>query len=278
MSSWRDVAVFLDGSPAGERIAGHAAEIATRHAAHLIGMFGAVHPRSAAPAESFARGAEGINQVLERHRRETEVKAVTAGRAFAAVTEARALSSEFRVVWRDSVDDDAALHALHCDLVICSRPKPVDLPQGWTGEHVLLASGVPVLLVPDTWTGSSIGDHVAVAWNGSREARRAVADALPFLSAAQSVTIISIERHNGRSAPGEELLQHLERHEITAQVRTVQAADGPTSQILADQVGEIGADCLVIGAYSRPRSAEILFGGTTRNLLARCPVPLFLSR
>lgn len=278
IGTWRDVAVFLDGSPIGERVAARAADIARRHAAHLIGVYGAVHPRAAAPADSHARGAEAMTQVLERYRRATEAKVLAAGRAFEAVTGARAISSEYRVVWRDSVDDDAALRALHCDLAICARPKPVELPQGWTGEHILLASGVPVLLLPDEWRGPTTAERIVVAWNGSREARRAVADALPLLAKAEAVTVVSIERHDDRADPGDDLMRHLDRHGVKATFQAVKRSDRSTSELLMQAVEDREADFLVIGAYSRPRSAELLFGGTTRKLLSDCPVPLFLSR
>lgn len=96
-NQWRDVAVFLDGSPRRERIGRHAAALAQRHAAHLVGVYGVSHPSNLNPPESFARGA-GINQVLERQRPTDEGKILAAGRAFAALIRAYEISSEFRVV------------------------------------------------------------------------------------------------------------------------------------------------------------------------------------
>lgn len=278
ITAWRDIGVFLDGSPVGERIAARAAEIARRHSAHLIGVYGAVHPRTTDPADAYARGSAAISRTLERHQRASEEKILSAGRAFAEVIRTTGVSSEYRVAWRDGVDDDTALRTLHCDLAVCARPKPMDLPEGWTAEHVLLVCGGPVLLVPDDWSDQAIGDHVVIAWNGSREARRAVADAMPLLAQAARVTIVAIDRADGRSDPGETLIDHLGRHGVAASVHAVARADAPTSEVLAREAVDLGADCLVIGAYSRPRAAEILFGSTTRNLLANCPVPLFLSR
>jgi hypothetical protein len=225
-NQWRDVAVFLDGSPRRERIGRHAAALAQRHAAHLVGVYGVSHPSNLNPPKSFARGA-GINQVLERQRATDEVKILAAGRAFAALIRAYEISSEFRVVWRERQDDDAALKALHSDLIVAARPAPDDLPSTWSAEHLLLVSGTPVLLVPDGWAEARIGARIVIAWNGSREVRRAVNDAMPFLAAAAQVTILIV--------------------------------DDTRSNRLDDEPGADIAGHL-IGAYSRPTTAEILFG------------------
>src|SRR3546814_7155041 len=78
------------------------------------------------------------------------------------------------------------LRALHCDLIVAAHPKPADLPSGWSAERLLLATGIPVLMIPAGWGGETIGENVMIAWNRSREARRAVNDAIPFINSARS--------------------------------------------------------------------------------------------
>lgn len=278
-SVWKDIAVFLDGTPAGEKIGRQAAALAQGHRAHLIGVYGVSHPEPISPVESFARGGEAVGKVLERLRKADEERTITAGLGFADLVRTYGVSSEFRVVWRERENDDAALKNLHSDLIVAARPVPADLPASWSGQHLLLVSGTPVLLVPETWRDAAIGRHVVVAWNGSREARRAVNDAMPFLTSANRVTALIVD--DGRISdelPGADLLRHLERHEVEADLRVEAADGGSVARTIQLVCAELQADLLVIGAYSRPRTAEILFGGVTRILLAEADMPLLMSR
>src|SRR3546814_3437342 len=98
----------------------------------------------------------------------------------------------------------------------------MDLPSSWSAERLLLVTGIPVLLIPDGWTGATIGDAPLIAWNRSREARRAVNDALPFINMAAKVTILTIDsdRNHGHYGDdsGTNLAEHLTRHGATVEV------------------------------------------------------------
>lgn len=276
---WKDIAVFLDGTRAGEKIGRHAAAVAQVHRAHLVGVYGISHPEPIAPVESFARGEEAVRKVLGRMRKANEEKTIAAGLSFAELVRAFGVSSEFRVVWRDQENEDAALKGLHSDLIVAAHPIPTDLPAKWSGQHLLLASGAPVLLVPEIWCGETIGGNVVVAWNGSREARRAVNDAMPFLTSASHVTALIVD--DGRmsdEAPGTDLQRHLQRHDVKVELRVETTSGGPVAQTIQSVCHDLQADLLVFGAYSRPRTAEMLFGGVTRTLLAEAGLPLLMSR
>lgn len=280
--AWRDIAVFLDASPTGEKIGRQAAALARRHKAHLIAIYGLSSEGETIAAEGYVRGEVAINQVLERHRRSNERRLLAAGRRFAELTHEYEISSEFRAVWRDRSDDDAVLRALHCDLIVSAHPKPPDLPSNWSAERLLMITGTPVLLIPRTWTGEVIGDNVLIAWNRSREARRAANDAMPFIAAARANTILTVDgdrhpEHFGDD-PGANLLQHLARHDAKAEVVHAASDGAPVAGIVLGQAAERGANLVVIGAYSRPRTSELLFGGVTRSLLAAAQIPVFISR
>lgn len=278
---WRDIAVFFDASSAGEKIALHAVQLARRHEAHLVGVYGVSRTSEIDRFSGHARG-QAIGQVLERRRNEEEQKVLAAGRRFADLTEQFAISSELRIVWRDGIDNDAVLRALHSDLIISAHPKPDDLPSGWSAERLLLATGTPVLLIPQSWSGETIGSNVLIAWNRSREARRAVNDAMPFISTAEKRTILAVDAGRNADAldhePGTNLLQHLSRHNVEAEIAKVESDGAPVADVIARQVAERRIDLLVFGAYSRPRTSELLFGGTTRSLLAIGSVPMLISR
>ncbi|MGD9865960.1 MAG: universal stress protein [Pseudodonghicola sp.] len=277
----RDIAVFLDASSGGERIGTHAARIALEHDAHLIGIYGVTRDGAHATSEGFARGEHAIRELVERRRLQDEKNALAAGRRFAEFAREHNISSEFRLVWQDGPDDDAVLRALHCDLVVAAHPRPEGLPAGWSAERLLLTTGTPVLIVPQSWSYGEIGRNVIIAWNRSREARRAVNDAMPFIARAQTTTILTIDGEQDPDRfgedPGANLAEHLRRHEVAAEVIHVSSEGVPVAEVIAREANERGADLLVFGAYSRSRTSELLFGGTTRTLLASHSIPLLVS-
>jgi nucleotide-binding universal stress UspA family protein len=282
LSYWRDIAVFLDASEAGAKIGRHAARLAQRHKAHLVGIYGVSRDDKGHDAEGYARGAQAIKAVIDRRRAEDEQKILTAGRYLSELSREFGISSEFRVVWSDDPKDEASLRALHCDLIVSAHPRLAELPANWSAERLLLTTGIPVLLIPDGWAGETVGDTVVIAWNRSREARRAVGDALPFLGAAQRVTVLVINgdrnpEHFGES-PGANLVEHLLRHNAKVDLASVSSQDAPIAEVILAQAGERGADLLVIGAYSHPRTSELLFGGVTRSLLSDTRMPMLISR
>ncbi|MBB6182542.1 universal stress protein [Pseudorhizobium flavum] len=278
---WRDIAVFFDASSAGEKIALHAAQLARKHEAHLVGIYGVSLTGEMDRFAGNARG-EAIRHVVERRRNEEEQKVIAAGRWFANLSGQFAISSELRIVWRDGLDTDAVLRTLHSDVIIAAHPKPDDLPTGWLGERLLLATGTPVLLIPQSWTGETLGTNVLIAWNRSREARRAVNDAMPFISTAEKRTILTVDAAKNMNDPDQEagtnLLQHLNRYNVEADIAKVASDGSPVADVIVREVAERRVDLLVFGAYSRPRTTELLFGSTTRSLLATGSVPMLISR
>ena len=277
---WKDIAVFLDATSDGDKVGRHAAALAHRHKAHLVGVYGISHA-AIDPAESYARGSRALHSVFARMREADEEKALGVAREFAALSSEFGISSEFRIVWRNDAED-SALSALHCDLIVAAHPKPEALPQSWSAERLLLATGTPVLLIPRNWSGETIGDNVLVAWNRSREARRAVNDAIPFITTADKVVIVTVDadRDPGRygSEPGSHLVEHLSRHGAHAVVTEVSSQGRSISGAILAQAAQQSADLLVMGAYSHPRTTEILFGGVTRSLIADTHLPMLISR
>lgn len=279
-SSWKDIAAFVDATEPGQKVGRHAAHLAKRQNAHLVGIY-SVQKLPILPDATYARGA-GISRTLESHRHANESLALAAGRAFGDLSARLGVSSEFRVVWRDAADEDATLRALHCDLIVAGHPRPPDQPERWTAERLLLASGAPVLMVPETWQDEPIGKTVVIAWNASRAARRAVNDALPFLTSATRVVVMIIDGERipdqGAEGPAPEILRHLARHDVRADLVELVSQGSSVSDILLHQAAALNADLLIIGAYSRPRTSELLFGGVTRSLLGEAKIPVFLSR
>lgn len=282
-TQFRDIAVFLDNSPAGTALARHAARLAGAHAAHLIGIYGLDRHADEDRSGSYVRGQAAISQMVDRQRASAARKVLAVGRDFAALTGDDGISSEFRIVWRDGMEDQKVLRGLHSDLIVAAQPKPEGLPAGWTAAGLMQLTGTPLLLIPQVWQGDEIGQRVLIAWNRSREARRVVGDAMPFLHKARQVTILTVDpdrdpdREDG-GVPGANLQQHLARHGIAADLASVAAEGDTLSHVLATEVAARGADMLILGASGRSRASTLFFGGTSRALMAGLPVPMVLSR
>jgi nucleotide-binding universal stress UspA family protein len=138
-----------------------------------------------------------------------------------------------------------------------------------------------VLVVPHTGSFTSVGRRVLVGWNASREATRAVHDALPLLAGAESVTVSAVNPRRGLGAhgeePGSDIARHLARHGVRVTVEHTAAPEIGAADILLNRASELSADLLVVGAYGQSRLREFLLGGVTRSLLREMTVPVLLS-
>ena len=253
--------------------------MALRHGAHLIGIFAVPSVSSSSPAESFVRGHQAVRQVIANHR-SIEASAIeVANRNFSVACEREGISFEFRFFHQGAIDDSAKLNSLHADLVIVGRPRTSGLPRDLSAEDLLLATGVPFLLLPETWTGSTT-EHVVVAWNASREARRAIKDALPFLVGAQTVTVLVVDpQKNPRHGeePGAAIAHYLARHGAKVVVEQAQSSGEPIANVILACAERHATDLVVVGAYSHARTTEMIFGGVTRSLLQNAAVPLLIA-
>lgn len=278
-SSYRQIAVFPDASPEGRRLFTQAALLAKRMDADLVSLIG-VERSSTTPAESFTRGHDAIRALIQRRNAADQSRALEGMTALEDIASAVGHPCDFEVVWTGASGDDP-LRFLECDLMVAAHPRPHAQPIDWTAEGLLLRSGGPVLLIPSAWGGERPGDHVVIAWNGSRQARNAVSDALPFLRTASSVTVLTVdadlyaERVGAR--PGPDLIAYLGRLGIEAGLHAVRSGESSIAGTIATETRALGADLTVVGCYSRSRTLETIFGGVTRTLLHDAASPLLLS-
>ncbi len=171
--------------------------------------------------------------------------------------------------------DCAVLYARCSDLVILGQAAAGDA--GPVVLQVLLESGRPVLVVPAAGTFPILGTRIVIAWNGSREAARAVHDALPLLRAAAQVTVLTIEGSGGTIDTGPDVTRHLARHGIHAEAKTDTARDVGIAPLLLSRLADLQADLLVMGGYGHSRIRETVLGGVTREILQTMTVPTLLS-
>lgn len=277
----KDIAVFFDVSDGGKQILEKAARLAEAQNARLIGITSteANHAESS-PSDGFARGA-AIHEVIERLQAASAAHLLNAAQALKEVADRHGVSPEFRVIPYVESGVGMALHSLYCDVLVVSHPKTPGAPFAWSAIDVLQQTGVPLLLVPDDWSGQQLGRRIVVAWNASRQARRAVADALPLLIAAEAVDLLIVDA--ARKAewhgeePGSDMAHYLARHGVVVNLERTDSAGKPVAEVIRDHALAMGADLIVFGAYSRPRISEVVLGGVSRTLLADVPLPLFVS-
>ena len=280
----KTVTVFLDASPSGKKRAAHAVALARRWDAHLVGVDVVFTSEALRPCDSYAVGERAIREVIAheaRIRAHDEAVAHQVGEQFRDLCSRSDVAWEFRRIGWGQPGEEAMFNALHADLVIVGHPEPHGLPGGVSLETILLASGAPLLVVPNAWQGQAIGGNVLIAWNASRQARRAVADAMIFLVAAEAVTVLIVDpakRTRHGEEPGADIALRLARHGAHVNVDRVSSKGSPIAQVILSYAMQSGSDLLVFGAYSRARLGERLLGGTTRTLLAQMPIPVLVSR
>lgn len=167
--------------------------------------------------------------------------------------------------------------AHYCDMILAVLAEE-DSAMLATAETLIFGSGRPTLVVPQEAAPSSFA-HVAIAWDGSRVATRAVADAAEFLRRATRVTIISVtdEKALPAGSPGERLAEHLARHGISARISIARAEGRPIGGALQAHAHDIGADMLVMGAFGHSRLRDFVMGGATKGVLHDLKLPVLLS-
>ena len=187
------------------------------------------------------------------------------------------------------VDEGAAAQSLvrhaHCsDLTVLSQADPGSADHASVRavvEQVVLHSARPTLIAPHAGSFERPGTTAMVAWDDSREAARAVSDALPLLRRAERVQVVSWnEKGAPRDAQLREQLDALHRWLMWQGVRAeigVETTDIGIAEAMLSRAADLGADLIVMGAYGHARWAERMLGGATRGLLAAMTVPVLMS-
>ena len=186
------------------------------------------------------------------------------------------------VEWRSSIhfpSEVIAAEARAADLVVIGREAlPGDVYRTYDPGTIVLAAGRPVLVVPPGIRRFQ-PSRVLIAWKDTREARRAVRDALPFLKEAESVRIAAVKPQGAENVDRQiaDVAQYLVRHKVSVGQQIATVAGGEEGPILLQLAKEHAADMIVAGGYGHTRVHEWIFGGVTRHLLMTSPVPCLFS-
>jgi nucleotide-binding universal stress UspA family protein len=163
------------------------------------------------------------------------------------------------------------------DLTVLSVPESYDQ---WYAEAVIFESGKPTLVLPERSRVRPFDlKTIMIAWDFSRAAARAIADAIPILEKAREVRIVTVtnEKVIDSKHSGEELARNLSRHGIDVVLDKVDAAGREIDKVLEAHAASRRADMLVMGAYGHSRFREFILGGATRSLLSKPPIPILFS-
>ncbi|MGA9913163.1 MAG: universal stress protein [Paraburkholderia sp.] len=276
--TYKTIVVHLDTSQRAHPRLELALRLAKQFDAHLTGVFAVFSPD---PRSLYVMAGTAEYYVTHEQLREERRGALE--RLFHAELSRAEVAGEW--IAADAPASLALPHRGRCaDLIIASQDDPND-PESYVGdffpENLIMSAGRPVLLVPYASRVTSPGTHVMVCWDGSREATRAVHDALPFMRAAKNTTIVTLngardEPHS--RIPGADIATLIARHGVNVEVKDIDvASDASIGDALLSQASAIGADLLVMGAYGHARWQELVMGGATRTILKSMTVPVLMS-
>lgn len=281
--SFKDLLVHLDGSRQSVHRLAYAVDWAARDRAHLTGLYTFdLVPTLAELARAYPGRVEHFETYVRMRTAELDRAKEVEGQFRNALLRAD-IQGEWRFV-EGSPAETVSLHARYADLTIIGQVDPAHPGAGTAPsvpEETLLSSSRPLVLLPYAGQFHSIGHHVVVGWKPTREAARALADALPILERAEKVTVLTIDPgHSPDAEPGivgADIALHLARHGIRVEARTTIADDLTTGDVLLNEVADCGADFLVIGGYGHSRVREAMFGGVTRHILQSMTVPVLMA-
>ena len=131
--------------------------------------------------------------------------------------------------------------------------------------------------MPKSGAPVGFGEHVLVAWNGSRESTGAVHDALPMLRSAKRVVLAAADGSEQHATDLDAIVAHLGRHGVAAETRRLRAGAGAAGDALLGLAAEEGADLLVMGAWGHSRLREMVLGGVTAHVTRESSVPVLMS-
>lgn len=271
----RDLLVHVDGSQAGRRRVRYASELAAHSGAQLSGLH--MTPKAEAPPVY----KPSVVAAAERR-----ISARLAQDALAAETIFRegVMQKIPDALWISATGDvvrGVCTQARYADLVILGQYEAQGSPERHplTIAHAVVSRcGRPVLVVPTESTFCPFA-KVAIAWDGSREAVRAVHDALPLLSLAHSVYIVTITDSAAASDEADlaRLSRHLERHGVSVSQERRQIISVDEHNSLRNELEQGCYELVVMGGYSHPMWVEFVFGGATQSILLSSKTPIFIS-
>lgn len=279
----KNVLVHVDDSRHREKTNQVAILIADKFGADLTGCY--VIPNIALALAGAGPGGALAPEVIDDMQAEAEGRAAAAERDFRNQMRSIGRESEWTLINAEasSIRFSLAQEGRYADVIVVGQRDPEESIATDSGlaSDLVVDAGRPVILAPYGKTAESIGENVIIGWNDSREAARAVYDALPFLVRAKKVTVAEAIPENSvadEARPGSRIGDVLRKHGINVQVDPIYGVeDKDTANGLLTRAENIRADLLVMGGYSHSRLREGLFGGVTKSMIEDTTIPTLMS-
>ena len=253
-----------------------AASLGHRFGARVCGLCLTPLP-SLQPEDCYAFGASAIQEVLEHADADVKVRRLEVERPFRSAMRESKCEHGWSATAPGELAVETALRARVTDLVVLTRPWSTDGTDLPFVECMIRLAGVPCLLTPSESDPPASFEHVVVAWNGSRQAKRALDDALPLLWAASRVTLLHAGHVDEAHGPHGDLVEYLAGKGINAKLALAPKGEHGPAHSLLDWCAQHQADLLVMGAFGHTPRAERWLGGTTWTVLTTARLPVLMS-
>jgi len=287
--SIRSILVPIDGTEASSPALNAAFAAGRDMNAHVEVLHVRADPKDVVPLLGEGMSGAMIEDMFTLAEKETADRAAEARRMFdeacadgVPITEMAASGDEgtgISAAWIEETgreDEIVSSRGRLVDLIIASRSSPEsNASSTLTLNAALFESGHPVLLAASSTP--VFGGRAAIAWNGSTQAARAVTAAIPFLKRASGVTILTADsdKTSGDVIPA--LMAYLSWHGVTTEARTSSPEGRQVGEVMLKECTDLGADLLVMGAYTHSRMRQLILGGVTRYILAEARIPVFMA-
>ena len=275
----KDVVINLAGAADSgfDAASRYGVSVAEAFRAHVFGIAFAYEP---VVAPSVMGGVPP--EIIEEQRSEGENAASALIAKFQESARLADLSAESRMIPTSfaGAADLFGQIARRFDLSVVRQAEPDSvLPQDLIIEAALFQSGRPVLVVPYIHKERLALDRVLVCWDASRNAARAIADAMPFLQRSKSidVVVVATERPKSDELPGADIALHLARHDLNVGLKRIVSDGTDVASTILSYAADAGADFIVMGGYGHSRFREFILGGATRGILSAMTVPTLMS-
>ncbi len=256
--------------------------------AHCVVLHVRPDPQDSMPIVVESASASMIEQIIHMAIEEVGERAAAAHKLFDDCCREAGIAVEVNphgapggsAAWLEKTgreDDAVAAAGRLADLIVVGRSEPdQQVSYGLVLDAALFETGRPVLLTPPGGA-AHFGRRMAIAWNASPQAARAVAAALPILSRAGEVAVMAVKADNALDGDADGLITYLSWHGIEAVSHPVAVEGLSVGEALLAECGKLEADCLVMGAYTHSRMRQLILGGVTSHVLDHAEIPLFMA-
>jgi nucleotide-binding universal stress UspA family protein len=273
----KDILVNLNVTGDGTAAADYAVSVADALKAHLAGIAFVYDPIVPMSGSGYIPA-----EIIETQQADNESAAKKAIDYFAEKARRAAISAEPLTLTASTAGagEQFGRVARRFDLAIVGQAEPeTSTIDDIIAETTLFESGRPMIMVPYIQKAPLKLDNVMVCWDGSRQAARAIGDAMPLLAKSGRVEIVIVTNEKGKQdeIEGADIGEHLARHNLKVEVNRISGGGIDVADALLSHVADSGADFMVMGGYGHSRLREFVLGGVTHTIFRSMTVPVLLS-